>query len=224
MLGIAKKLWTRVRSDGVIQAASFARAQATERYFDWRYGIKTEAFYSAAELGLLEGYNPYHPTDWRSFRQVMRHVDVSPSDVFADYGCGLGRVVIMAASYPFRQVIGIEYSAVLADRARQNVASCRDKLRCEEISIVQADATTLVPPGDVTLMYFYSPFTVPVLHKVLARIKDSLDAAPRVIRIIYKNPAHFEAAAAAHGWLLKVAEYKQFSAHKYVVYEARLAE
>jgi cyclopropane fatty-acyl-phospholipid synthase-like methyltransferase len=63
-----------------------------------------------------EGYQMCASTDYRSFRRVMRHIGVREQDVFLDYGSGLGRVLLMAAQYPFRRVLGVELSAAVSVR------------------------------------------------------------------------------------------------------------
>jgi GT2 family glycosyltransferase len=53
-----------------------------------------------------------------------------------------GSTDVAAAMLPFKRVIGVEISAVLAERAQQYVSQYRSKLRCKDIKIVNADATT----------------------------------------------------------------------------------
>src|SRR5262249_7171163 len=40
---------------------------------------------------------------------------------FIDYGSGMGRVLLCASSYPFRGIIGVEFSPVLHAVAEQNI-------------------------------------------------------------------------------------------------------
>jgi tRNA G46 methylase TrmB len=100
----------------------------------------------------------YAPTDYRSFHRVMRYIGIRERDVFLDYGSGLGRVLLMAAQYPFRRVLGVELSARLNEPARQNVACWRGKLRCRNIELIQADATVFVPPYQTADPRFFRGF------------------------------------------------------------------
>jgi cyclopropane fatty-acyl-phospholipid synthase-like methyltransferase len=166
----------------------------------------------------------YTPTDYRSFHRVLRHIDVREQDVFLDYGSGLGRVLLMAAQYPFRRVLGVELSTQLNERARRNVACCRGKLCCRYIEVIQADATLFVPPSDVSVMYLYSPFGPTVLPKVLDNIHQSLEACPRELLVICKNPKYFEIEATRRNWLSKQSKPTGLFKHTYVIYRAALSE
>ncbi len=163
----------------------------------------------------------YTPTDHRS---VMRHVDVREQDVFLDYGSGLGRVLLTAAQYPFRRVLGVELSARLNERARQNVACCRGKLRCTDIEVIQTDATAFVPLPDVRVMYLYSPLGPTVLPRVRDNVHQSLEACPRELLVIRKNPKYFELEAGRRNWLWKQSEPAGLFLHAYVFYRAALPD
>lgn len=43
------------------------------------------------------------------------------AEVFLDYGSGKGRALIMAAQYPFRRILGVEFSPQLSLIASQNI-------------------------------------------------------------------------------------------------------
>jgi predicted RNA methylase len=120
---------------------------------------------------------------------MMRFLQPETSnEVFIDYGAGLGRVVILAAMLPFKRVVGIEISPFLAERARENLSRCRGKLRCEEVEIVNADATMFEVPTDTTTIYFNNPFAGTILAKVLRKIDKSYEQQPRRIKIICYLP------------------------------------
>lgn len=78
-------------------------------------------------------------------------------EVLLDYGSGLGRFVILAATMPFARIIGVELSPSLAEQARGNVLSCERSLVCKDIEIIIADATSDDVPDDVTTIYFNNP-------------------------------------------------------------------
>jgi SAM-dependent methyltransferase len=175
-------------------------------------------------LDWQEGYQMYTPTDYQSFHRIMRRIDIRERDVFLDYGSGLGRVLLMAAQYPFRRVLGVELSARLNEGARQNVTRCRGKLRCTDIEVIQADATVFVPPPDVSVIYLYSPFGPTVLPRVLDNIHQSLEAWPRELLLICKNPKYFEIEAARRSWLWKQGEPAGLLPHTYAFYHVSLSD
>src|ERR1700680_3118745 len=89
---------------------------------DRRYGVQTRGLVAIETLS-EEGADchDYFPTSFVTFRRAMATVQIrTGQDVFVDYGSGMGRVLLMAARYPFRRVIGVEISAVLNEIARKN--------------------------------------------------------------------------------------------------------
>src|SRR5690242_18438132 len=75
---------------------------------------------AAASPGTMQGERKaYAPTPWRLLRHILPPAEVHEGDVFADFGCGPGRVLLEAAeSYPLRRVIGVEIEPELAEAAR----------------------------------------------------------------------------------------------------------
>ena len=121
-----------------------------------RWGTETSR---VADLGALDapGRVRYEPSGWMDLRRILRRRDVSSDDVFLDLGCGKGRIVLQAATYPFRRVLGVEVSPELCEIARANVRARREHLRCDA-EIVLADAASFAIPDDVTMIYLYNPF------------------------------------------------------------------
>src|SRR2546430_8863932 len=74
------------------------------------------------EFDADRGYH-YGPSSWfklLDFQRVLRDISMSEDDVFIDFGSGKGRVLFVAAHYPFRKVIGVELSAKLNQIASSN--------------------------------------------------------------------------------------------------------
>jgi SAM-dependent methyltransferase len=113
-----------------------------------------------------------------------------PRDVsgfsFVDIGSGKGRTLLLAARFPFRSVIGIEYAASLVQIANANVPNYRGNppLQCA-IESICADATTATYPETPLVIYFFNPFAIEIFEKVFGKIVDSYKAAPRPILLIY---------------------------------------
>ncbi|HEY4761098.1 MAG TPA: class I SAM-dependent methyltransferase, partial [Thermoguttaceae bacterium] len=131
------------------------------------------------------GYQ-YQPISYGDFRQFMKLVPIRPQqDVFLDFGSGMGRALCLAATHPFRKVIGVEISPDLNAIAEKNISRLRHKLQCQDIQIVTSDATTYAVHADVTIAYFFTPFSSDILAKVLDNIARSLRENPRQLLILY---------------------------------------
>jgi hypothetical protein len=130
----------------------------------------------------------YVPSGWLDLRRALPKQAVQPTDVFVDFGSGKGRVVYQAAKYPFARVVGVEISTKLNELARQNIERNLHKLVCRNIELVNADAADFEIPDDMSVAYFFIPFSGETFETVLGNIIRSLDRNPRRLRIIYSIP------------------------------------
>lgn len=177
---------------------------------------KLEAFGLAAE-----GRMPYQVTNRALVPLVFDSLgEISPEDVFVDFGCGKGRMVLAAAMRPFRRVVGVDISPELCAVARENVEQNRVRLRCPEVEVIAADATQLDVPDDMTVAYLYNPFQGAVFRQALERIIASLDRRPRRIRLVYLLPAMHEAVLETGRFhVVKTAPFGEGPAQRVIVYE-----
>jgi SAM-dependent methyltransferase len=130
----------------------------------------------------------YVPAPWHLLPRLLRHVGVSDSDTFVDFGCGKGRVVHQAARRRFRRVIGVEVSPKLAEVARHALAARSRRHRCKNVEIVVADARQFQVPDDLTIAYFFRPFGRATFEPLLRQIVESIDRRPRRVVLIYAWP------------------------------------
>lgn len=143
-----------------------------------RLGIVTSGNIAGTEMGFDAVSFGYQPVPYASFDAAMRHVDVRPGvDVFVDFGCGMGRAVILAATYSFRRVIGVERSESLSRIARGNIVRAKSKLRCRDVLVETCDARNYQVPMDATHFFLFNPFDEPVVLNVLDHIRQSVEAA-----------------------------------------------
>ena len=147
------------------------------------------------EVG-VEHYHPdrvwYVPSSWSFLKKGLRGREITPRDVFVDYGSGKGRVLFQAAQYPFRRVIGVEISPELTDVARANLELNRAKFRCDDVDLVTGDATEFDVPDDMTVAYMWHPFVGDTFRRVIDNIVASLEQNPRRLRLIYVTPVMAE--------------------------------
>jgi Histone methylation protein DOT1 len=155
-------------------------------------GIDTEGEVELDALGLDgEDRVRYQPTRWLALPRILPADEVSPDDVFIDFGSGKGRVVCQAARrYGCRRVIGVELSPQLSAMARSNVAHHRTAFRCRDVELVTADLADYPIPDDVTIAFLHNPFRGRIFSSVIDRLIASADAHPRRLRLIYVH--HFE--------------------------------
>jgi hypothetical protein len=162
--------------------------KVSERYYDWRWGIRTYTYVSSADLGHGKDSFEYTPTPYRHLFRILRAI---PEDVrsgrLIDFGCGLGRVIIAAHRMGFKNPIGIELSPNLSDRALQNIGSL-------PLTLLHQDATRFVVPRDATVFFFFNPFRGETLGAVLNNIEESIRRYPRSCVFAVRMIGNFEKA------------------------------
>ncbi len=181
----------------------------TSVLFERRDGIQTAGIIQLEELGLAAEHRGFYgPSGWLNLRRILPRREVSAHDVFVDFGSGMGRVVLQAARYPFRRVIGVELSCELHGIAQENIRRTRRRLRCRDVELVHADVLEYQVPDDVTVAYFYNPFTGEIFAEIIRRLVASVERNPREVRIIYAYPTEVETLVGAGARLVKEVDEK----------------
>jgi 16S rRNA G966 N2-methylase RsmD len=161
-----------------------------ERY----HRIQTAGTVALADLGIAGPDRvSYKPAPWLVLRRALPRRAVTPDDVFADFGSGMGRVVFQAAlHYPFKRVIGVELSPELHRIAEGNIDRNRARFRCRRVDLVRADVLDYAVPDDVTVVFLDNPFTGQIFAAVVERLLASVDRRPRPLTVVYFNPVEHE--------------------------------
>lgn len=132
-------------------------------------------------------YNyPYEPTPYCVLERLANSGLITSEDTVLDYGCGKGRVEFFLAYQTKAKCIGIEYDERIYTKAMENhttgVASGR-------IVFELRDALKYRVPEDVTCIYFFNPFSIEILRKVMTRIIESYYQNPRDIQLLFYYPS-----------------------------------
>jgi SAM-dependent methyltransferase len=214
----SKLRWSlALRGLGGTLRVALVRARQTKRDetkpllhpFDKRYGVETSGLIGGGEL--RSGHRndvfntAYYAMAPSRFQRVMEYwlADESHPAIehysFVDLGCGKGRAVLMASEFRFREVVGVELHASLANIAEANVAAWKAAGRAIcPLRIVCQDATEFVFPPGPCLLYLFHPFGAPVLERLIERIESDFASRPGMLDLIYFNPEGGELLE-AHG-------------------------
>jgi SAM-dependent methyltransferase len=187
---------------GTLQGAG---STLSHYWFDLRYGTATRTSVQLADLAIAGenvgrgvGYQPSAPA---LFHRVMRDLALPGGSVFVDFGCGKGRVLMMAARYGFRRVVGVDFSAELCRVARRNLEIFRQRTGVSvEFEVVEADVLAYPFRDDENVFYLFNPFDAVVMRRILARIDESRRRAPRPVWLIYYYPLCGEIIEGAGGY------------------------
>ena len=129
-------------------------------------------------------HHPYEPTPYCVLERLADSGLMGRGDVVLDYGCGKGRVDFFLSSRTGAKTIGIEYDQRIYADALENQKTAKARA-----DFVLANAETYEVPADVNRCYFFNPFSVEILHKVMARIIESWYEDPREVFLFFYYPA-----------------------------------
>jgi SAM-dependent methyltransferase len=169
---------------------------AEEWWYDVRRNVRTRADRAEEELSIAGDlsrgfwYRPVRPATGRSLLGDLPIQDYSDY-TFVDVGSGKGRMLLMAADYPFRRIEGIELRKDLHDAAVGNIRqykNFRAKSTRPPIGCINMDATNYEFPEGNLVLYFFNPFNEEVMQKILNRLDASLMQDPRDVILIMLYP------------------------------------
>lgn len=129
---------------------------------------------------------PYEPTPYSVLERLAGSGYISKRNVLLDYGCGKGRVDFYLSYQTRCRTLGIEYAPRMYERALSNQQTAVSGRRA---SFVLVNAEQYPVPAEVDRCYFFNPFSVEILQKVMARILDSYYENPRNIQLYFYYPS-----------------------------------
>jgi SAM-dependent methyltransferase len=175
-----------------------------DNYYEKHFGVQTKGMVSTEELGTADPESQeYCAVNYGHTITMLNKVPLEKSrSTLLDYGCGKGRVIICAASYEYKQIIGVENS-VLINIARNNLENMRHR-KTRNVVLKHCDARDFVVPADVNIIYFFSPFRGQLLQRVIRNIYSSYRETQRKIYVIYFNNVYFDQVVTNQNWITKI--------------------
>lgn len=129
---------------------------------------------------------PYEPTPYSVLERLANSGLIRKGNTLLDYGCGKGRVDFFLSYQTRCQSIGIEYDERIYEKAIQNKETAISSAR---VSIELANAEIFMVPEIIDRIYFFNPFSVEILQKVISRILDSYFEKNRPIQLFFYYPS-----------------------------------
>lgn len=178
--------------------------------FDLEYGTETSGLIPAADLLTgtsadrhVTAYYGVAPSILRSLIDRWRHTLPDGQDIgrwtFLDIGAGKGRGMLVAAEFPFRQVVGVELNPLLAAIARSNIALRTDAAKASAesnaatsapLQVLQGDALALELEPVPTLAFLFHPFERPALRALLRNLERAFGGRSGLLDMLYVNAEH----------------------------------
>ncbi len=141
---------------------------------------------------------PYEPTPYPVLERLANSGLIRKKDVLLDYGCGKGRVDFFLSYQTKAKTIGIEYDERLYQSVLENQKAAVSR---GKTAFVLARAEEYEVPSEVNRYYFFNPFSVEILRKVMANIMESHDKNQReaFLFFYYTSQEYLSYLAEANG-------------------------
>ncbi|WP_277258604.1 class I SAM-dependent methyltransferase [Merdimonas faecis] len=129
---------------------------------------------------------PYEPTPYPVLERLANSGYTRKGNTLLDYGCGKGRVDFFLSWQLRCRTIGVEYDERIYDKAVENQKTA---VSAGRTTFKLTDAEHFAVPESVDRIYFFNPFSLELLRKVLGRILESWYGAPRKILFFFYYPS-----------------------------------
>ena len=150
------------------------------------------------DAGADQYHHPYEPTPYSVLQRLADSGLIGKDDRLVDYGCGKGRVDFFLSYRTKAKTVGVEYDERIYCDALGNQKTAVSKAKTEFL-LLRAETYEL--PPDINRCYFFNPFSVEILQKVMARILESYYETPREIFLFFYYPSDEYIS-----WLMSVEE------------------
>lgn len=129
---------------------------------------------------------PYEPTPYSVLERLANTGLIRKDNTLLDYGCGKGRVDFFLSYQTRCQSVGIEYDERIYEKAVENRETAASSGR---VFFELANAENFPVSEKVDRIYFFNPFSLEILQKVISRILDSYYEKPRTIQMFFYYPS-----------------------------------
>ena len=124
---------------------------------------------------------PYEPTPYSVLERLANSGYIRKKNVLLDYGCGKGRVELFMTYQTRCHAIGIEYDD------RIFATACENK-KSERTTFLLENAENYQVPIEVDRVFFFNPFSIEILRKVIAAVTASCYENPRELLLFFYYP------------------------------------
>jgi len=160
-----------------------------------KYGIDTSVINDLKKL-TITGTNRYQAETYQGsgyylLEKVFEQLNMlHAGGAFVDFGCGKGRVMVVAAHHGFKNITGIEFAKELYQEALWNCNRITERFPGVSWRVIYADAAHFKFKHTQTVFFFFNPFKEKLMKQVIKNMLISIKIYPRKIFVIYINPQH----------------------------------
>lgn len=155
-----------------------------------KYGISTIGLDSLSDTVSKEDrshVSTYEPVNYYTAGWLFDQLK-NANTTFLDVGCGRGRVLVIAAAYGFKNIIGIDFSQKLCNEATVVCNAVTSRYPDCSVTVTCADAREYNIPDTVGVIFLFNPFDASIMSGFIQKVDESLARKKRSLKILYANP------------------------------------
>ncbi|HNR14982.1 MAG TPA: class I SAM-dependent methyltransferase [Thermodesulfobacteriota bacterium] len=189
------RFFRSIRKRGISGTLLRSVYNSVDYLFDVRHKVDTASLVGWDAMNIDDGQRQhaqrYYPSRVIPLRMLFKTWGIGPGRVLVDFGCGKGKVLLVASEFGFKEIRGVEFSPLLCGVAQQNCAHYKAETKTKtDFVIVDSDVLNYTIKEDEDVFYLFNPFDDYILAQVLENIASSLQRRNRTIWLIYCNPIH----------------------------------
>lgn len=129
---------------------------------------------------------PYEPTPYSVLERLANTGYIRKENTLLDYGCGKGRVDFFLSYQTRCHSIGIEYDERIYRKAMENK---QKSVSASRVTFKEKNAEQFLVPENVDRIYFFNPFSLEILQKVIHKILKSYYEKSRDMKLFFYYPS-----------------------------------
>ncbi len=129
---------------------------------------------------------PYEPTPYSVLERLANTGIIRKNNTLLDYGCGKGRVDFFLSYQTRCKSVGVEYDERIYNKAVKNKESA---ISTGRVSFKAENAEYFAVSKEVDRIYFFNPFSLEILQKVMHKILESYYENPREMKLLFYYPS-----------------------------------
>lgn len=129
---------------------------------------------------------PYEPTPYSVLERLANTGIIRKNNTLLDYGCGKGRVDFFLSYQTRCKSVGVEYDERIYNKAVENKESA---ISTGRVSFKAENVEYFAVPKEVDRIYFFNPFSLEILQKVMHKILESYYENPREMKLLFYYPS-----------------------------------
>jgi cyclopropane fatty-acyl-phospholipid synthase-like methyltransferase len=162
----------------------------------FRYGLRKTFAPVALKYLTIEGADitmssPYEAVNYYMLEKLLKTFhSLSPENSIIDLGCGKGRVMVVAAHFGFKKLVGIDFAKELCIEASRNMERTQFAIKDIDWKVIHANVLDYPIRPDDAVFFMFNPFVEETLSLFLDKLERSCKQNPRKTWFLYASPQH----------------------------------